>query len=108
MISRQGHFFGTALGPIAWRRLASGRCGAISLCWVRACTEGEGLRLTRSQASKCGSLTHLLPDCNFMFDYDAARAIGGERLEALAFIVREFFERGDLFLVSRKSGEAFP
>jgi hypothetical protein len=43
-----------------------------------------------------------------MFDYDAARAIGAERLEALAFIVREFFERGDLFLVSRKSGEAFP
>ena len=50
----------------------------------------------------------LLPDCHFMFVYDAARAIGAERPEALAFIAREFFERRDLFLVSRESGLAFP
>jgi pimeloyl-ACP methyl ester carboxylesterase len=50
----------------------------------------------------------LLPDCHFMFVYDAGRAIGAERPEALAFIAREFFERRDLFLVSRESGRAFP
>ncbi|HJU17117.1 MAG TPA: hypothetical protein VJ770_11685 [Stellaceae bacterium] len=50
----------------------------------------------------------LLPDCHFMFVYDAGRAIGAERPEALAFIAREFFERRDLFLVSRESGMVFP
>lgn len=50
----------------------------------------------------------LLPDCHLMFVYDAGRAIGTERPEALAFIAREFFERGDLFLVSRESGMIFP
>ncbi len=50
----------------------------------------------------------LLPDCHFMFVYDAGRAIGAERPEALAFIALEFFERRDLFLVSRESGMTFP
>ncbi|HZU90433.1 MAG TPA: hypothetical protein VE993_14365 [Stellaceae bacterium] len=50
----------------------------------------------------------LLPDGHFMFVYGAGRAIGAERPEALAFIAREFFERRDLFLVSRESGMAFP
>jgi pimeloyl-ACP methyl ester carboxylesterase len=50
----------------------------------------------------------LLPDCHFMFVYDAGRAIGDERPEALAFIAREFFERRDLFLVSRENGMVFP
>lgn len=50
----------------------------------------------------------LLPDCHLMFAYDAGRAIGAERPEALAFIAREFFERRDLFLVSRESGVVFP
>lgn len=50
----------------------------------------------------------MLPDCHFMFVYDAGAAIGAERPEALAFIAREFFERRDLFLVSRESGMAFP
>ena len=50
----------------------------------------------------------LLSDCNFMFVYDADRAIGTERPEALAFIALEFFERRDLFLVSRESGIALP
>ena len=40
--------------------------------------------------------------------YDAGPAIGAERPEALAFIVREFFERRDLFLVSRESCVVFP
>jgi hypothetical protein len=48
----------------------------------------------------------LLPDCHFMFVYDAGRAIGAERPEALAYIVLGFFERRDLFLVSRESGMA--
>ena len=43
-----------------------------------------------------------------MFFYDAGRAIGSERPKALAFIALEFFERRDLFLVSRESGMAFP
>jgi hypothetical protein len=51
----------------------------------------------------------LLPNCcHFMFVYDAERAIGAERPETLAFIAREFLERRDLFLVSRKSGMAIP
>jgi hypothetical protein len=50
----------------------------------------------------------LLPDCHFMFVYDASPAIGSERPEALAFIALEFFERRDLFLVSRENGMAFP
>ena len=39
--------------------------------------------------------------------YDAGRAIGAERPEALAFIAPEFFERRDPFRVSRESGMAF-
>lgn len=50
----------------------------------------------------------LLTDCHFMFVYDAGRAIGAERPEVLAYIALEFFERRDLFLVSRESGMAFP
>jgi pimeloyl-ACP methyl ester carboxylesterase len=50
----------------------------------------------------------LLPNANFMFVYGAERAIGFDRPEALAFIVLEFFERRDLFLVSRESGIALP
>jgi pimeloyl-ACP methyl ester carboxylesterase len=50
----------------------------------------------------------LLRDRPFMFVYDAGRAIGAERPEALAYIAVEFFERRDLFLVSRESGMAFP
>ena len=50
----------------------------------------------------------LLPDCHFMFVYDAGPAIGAERPEALAYIALEFVERRDLFLVSRESGMAFP
>jgi pimeloyl-ACP methyl ester carboxylesterase len=48
------------------------------------------------------------PQCNFMFAYGARRAIGTERPEALAFIALEFFERRDLFLVSRESGVILP
>lgn len=50
----------------------------------------------------------LLPDCHFMLVYDAGPAIGTERPEALAFITLEFFERCDLFLVSRERGMVFP
>ena len=50
----------------------------------------------------------LLPDCHFMFVYDAGPTIGAERPEALAFIAQEFFERRDLFLVSRENGMVFP
>jgi len=40
--------------------------------------------------------------------YDAGPAIGAERPEALAFIALEFFERRDLFLVSRENGLVSP
>jgi hypothetical protein len=46
----------------------------------------------------------LLPDYHFTFVYDA---IGAEQPEALAYIALEFFERRDLFLVSREGGMAF-
>jgi hypothetical protein len=42
--------------------------------------------------------------CHFLFVYDAGRDIGADRPKALAFIALEFFERRDLFLVSRESG----
>jgi pimeloyl-ACP methyl ester carboxylesterase len=63
---------------------------------------------TKDQSDASGSFRTLLPDCHFMVVYDAGRAIGAERPEALAFITLEFFERRDLFLVSRESGMAFP
>lgn len=50
----------------------------------------------------------LLPDCHFMFVYDAGAGIGDERPEAVASIADEFFERRDLFLVSREDGRVFP
>ena len=55
-----------------------------------------------------GRYRTLLPDCHLMFAYEAGHEVERERPEALAFIAREFFERRDLFLVSRDSGLAFP
>jgi hypothetical protein len=46
--------------------------------------------------------------CHFMFVYDAGHAMGAERPEAPAYIALKFFERHDLFLVSRESDMAFP
>jgi hypothetical protein len=63
---------------------------------------------TKDQPDAGDRYRTLLPDCHFMFVYDAGRAIGAERPEALAYIALEFFERRDLFLVSRESGMAFP
>jgi hypothetical protein len=50
----------------------------------------------------------LLRDCHFMFVYETGFAIGAERPEALAFIALEFFDRRDLFLVSRENAGFFP
>jgi pimeloyl-ACP methyl ester carboxylesterase len=55
-----------------------------------------------------GRYRAVLPDCHLMFVYEAAHEIASDRPEALAFIAREFFERRDLFIVSRASGLAFP
>jgi hypothetical protein len=60
---------------------------------------------TKDQSDAGDRYRTLLPDCQFMFVYDAGRPIGAERPEALAFIALEFFERGDLFLVSRENGQ---
>ena len=43
-----------------------------------------------------------------MFVYDAGHALGAERPEALTYIALKFFERHDLFLVSRENDMAFP
>ena len=63
---------------------------------------------TTTQPAASDRWRTLLPNCHFMFVYDAGPAIGAERPEALAFIAREFFERRDLFLVSRENGRVFP
>jgi len=63
---------------------------------------------TKDQSAAGDRWHTLLPDCHFMFVYDAGPAIGAERPEALAFIAHEFFERRDLFLVSRENGVIFP
>jgi pimeloyl-ACP methyl ester carboxylesterase len=63
---------------------------------------------TKDQSDVGDRYRRLLPDCHFMCVYDAGPAIGVERPEALAFITLEFFERRDLFLVSRENGLVFP
>jgi pimeloyl-ACP methyl ester carboxylesterase len=63
---------------------------------------------TKDQSDAGDRWRMLLPDCHFMFVYDAGPAIGVERPEALAFIARELFERRDLFLVSRENDMVFP
>jgi len=63
---------------------------------------------TKDQSAVGDRYRRLLPDCHFMFVYDAGRVIGSERPEALAYIALEFFDRRDLFLVSRENGMAFP
>jgi pimeloyl-ACP methyl ester carboxylesterase len=63
---------------------------------------------TKDQSATGDRWRALLPECHFMLVYDAGPAIGAERPEALAFITREFFERRDLFLVSRENGAVFP
>jgi hypothetical protein len=45
---------------------------------------------------------------DFMFVYNVGRAIGAEQPEGFAYFALEFFERRDLFLVSRESGMVFP
>ena len=66
------------------------------------------LSRTKDQSDAGGRYRMLLADCHFMLVYDAGPDIGAERPEALAFIAREFFERRDLFLVSRENGMVFP
>ena len=63
---------------------------------------------TKDASDAVGRWRTLLPDCHFMFVYDAGSAIGAERPEALAFITLEFFKRRELFLVSRENGVVFP
>jgi len=63
---------------------------------------------TREKSDAGDRYCALLPGSHLMLVYNAGSAIGGERPEALDFIAREFFERGDLFLVSRESGVTLP
>jgi pimeloyl-ACP methyl ester carboxylesterase len=66
------------------------------------------LRGTKDASEAADRYRALLPGGHFMLVYDAGRAIGDDRPEALTFIAREFFERRDLFLVSRESGIVLP
>ena len=63
---------------------------------------------TKDQSAAGDRWRTLLPDCHFMFVYYTGTAMGAERPEALAFIAHEFFERRDLFLVSRENGLVSP
>ena len=63
---------------------------------------------TKNRSEAADRYRTLLPDCHFMFVYDADHAIAAERPEAFAFIAQEFFERRELILVSRESGVVFP
>ena len=63
---------------------------------------------TKDQSDSSDRYRTLLPDelqCSSMMQ---VAPIGAARPEALAYIALEFFERRDLFLVSRESGMAFP
>src|ERR1700720_3616989 len=101
------------VGPGLWssttRHLVSRPLRSIAAAPCRLPRGARGGRM-RSVFAREFALRYrtLLPDCHFMFVYDAGRAIGAERPEALAYIALEFFERRDLFLVSRESGMAFP
>jgi hypothetical protein len=63
---------------------------------------------TEDKSDVGGRFRTLQPHSNFMFVYGVERAIGLDRPEALAFITLEFFERRNLFLVSRESGIELP
>jgi pimeloyl-ACP methyl ester carboxylesterase len=63
---------------------------------------------TKDRAATGDDYARLLPDCHRMLVYDAGASIGADRPEALASIAAEFFERRDLFLVSRESGRILP
>jgi len=67
-------------------------------CWPSV------LSRTKGQYDAGDRYRTLLPDYHFTVVYDA---IGAEQPEALAYVALEFFERRDLFLVSRESGMAF-
>ena len=54
------------------------------------------------------SVTLRLDHSHLMYVYDASLATGDDRSEALAFIVREFMEHRDEFLVSKENGMLFP
>ncbi len=71
---------------------------ALMDCWPSV------LSGTKDQYDAGDRYRTLLPDYHFTVVYDA---IGAEQPEALAYIALEFFERRDLFLVSRESGMAF-
>jgi len=67
-------------------------------CWPSV------LSRTKGQYDAGDRYRTLLPDYHFTVVYDA---VGAEQPEALAYIALEFFERRDLFLVSREGGMAF-
>jgi pimeloyl-ACP methyl ester carboxylesterase len=108
----------TGAAPAMWLALAlEADIGSVVLAAPRGLSDEAFREMTRpvlvlsgtkDQSDTGDRCRRLLPDCHFMFVYDAGPAIGAERPEALAFIALEFFERRDLFLVSRENGLVFP
>ena len=135
MPQEAAHRIGAALAALAIERfdlMAEGDAVAAALWLARACQADIGsvilvapagapddtfrdierpvlvLRGTKDMSDTADRYRASLLDCHFMFVYDAGRMIAAERPEALAFIAAEFFERRDLFLVSRESSVVFP
>ena len=94
--------------------------GAAAALWLALapCVRDEAFReIKRLVLVLCGgegpircrrSLSYAAARLPLHVCYDACRAIGAERPEALAYIAFEFFERRDLFLVRRESGMLLP
>jgi len=108
---------GAGAAAALWLALApEADVGSVVLAAPAGAPDDAVRELAQAVLLLCGTKDHsdsdryrtLLPDCHFMFVYEAGRAMSDERPEALAFIALEFFERRDLFLVSRESGIALP
>jgi pimeloyl-ACP methyl ester carboxylesterase len=109
---------GAGAAAAVWLALApEAEIGSVVLAAPAGLTDEAFREIKRSVLVLCGTKDQsgagdrwriLLPDCHFMLVYDAGLAIGAERPEAIAFITLEFFERRDLFLVSRENGVVFP
>jgi pimeloyl-ACP methyl ester carboxylesterase len=81
------------LGPAVEARLGAITAPVLTLC-------GANDDASRSIAA--------LPHGHLMYVYDAGDDMLRARPEALAFIVREFLERRELFIVTRESGVMLP
>jgi pimeloyl-ACP methyl ester carboxylesterase len=54
------------------------------------------------------SITMRPASSHLMYVYDAGSTVGDDRPEIVAYIIRDFMERHNEFLVTRESGKSFP